>query len=75
MLKLSGKKVIWVGDINIDKKLSDVQYKKLDITIKLFGLFQVVTEGTRRSYRNGILSETTIDVVMTNCYSDFTHYV
>ena len=73
MIKLSGKKVIWIGDINIDQRnLNDLQYKKLDITMKLFGLIQVVTDVTRRSYRNGILSETTIDVVMTNCYSDFT---
>ena len=72
MIKLNGKKVIWVGDVNIDqRKLSDIQYRKLDITMKLFGMIQVVTEVTRRSYRNGILSESTIDVVMTNCYSDF----
>ena len=72
MIKLNGKKVIWVGDINIDQRnLSDAQYKKLDLTMKLFGMIQVVTEITRRSYRNGVLSESTIDVVMTNCYSDF----
>ena len=74
MMKLNGKKVIWVGDVNIDQRnIQDLQYKKLDITMKLFGMIQVVTEITRRSYRNNILSESTIDVVMTNCYSDFTH--
>ena len=73
MIKLNGKKVIWVGDINIDQRhLNDAQYKKLDLTMKLFGMIQVVTEITRRSYRNGVLTESTIDVVMTNCYSDFT---
>ena len=72
MLQLSGKKVIWIGDVNIDqRKLTDIQYKKLDITMKLFGMIQVITDVTRRSYRNGILTESTIDVVMTNSYSDF----
>ena len=73
MIKLNGKKVIWIGDINIDQRnIRDLQYKKLDITMKLFGMIQVVTEVTRRSYRNGICTESTIDVIMTNCYSDFT---
>ena len=73
MIKLNGKKVIWIGDINIDQRnISDLQYRKLDITMKLFGMIQVVTEVTRRSYRKGICSESTIDVVMTNCYSEFT---
>ena len=72
MMQLNGKKVVWVGDINIDqRKLTDLQYRKLDITMKLFGMIQVVTEVTRRSYRNGVLTESTIDVVMTNCYSEF----
>ena len=52
MIKLNGKKVIWVGDINIDQRnLNDAQYKKLDLTMKFFGMIQVVTEITRRSYR------------------------
>ena len=73
MIQLSGKKVIWIGDVNIDqRKLTDLQYKKLDITMKMFGLIQVVTNVTRRSYRDGVLCESTIDVVMTNCYSNFT---
>ena len=72
MMQLNGRKVVWVGDVNIDqRKLNDLQYKKLDISMKLFGMIQVVTEVTRRSYRNGICTESTIDVVMTNCYSDF----
>ena len=74
MIKLNGKKVIWVGDINIDQQnLNDLQYKNLDMTMKLFGMIQVVTEVTRRSYRNGVLTESIIDVVMTNCYSNFTN--
>ena len=74
MVKLSGRKVIWIGDVNIDQRnINDLQYRKLDITMKLFGLIQCVTDITRRSYRLNILTETTIDVVMTNCYSDFTY--
>ena len=43
MMKLNGKKVILIGDINYDRrKVSDLQYKKLDINMKLFGM--VVTE-------------------------------
>ena len=73
MANLSGKKVIWIGDVNIDqRKINDLQYKKLDVTMKLFGMIQVVTDVTRRSYRNDICTESTIDVVMTNCYSEFT---
>ena len=73
MMQLNGRKVVWVGDVNIDQRnLNDLQYKKLDITMKMFGMIQVVTEITRRSYRNGLCTESTIDVVMTNCYSDFT---
>ena len=73
MVKLSGRKVIWVGDVNIDQRnISDLDYRKLDITMKIFGLIQVVSEVTRRSYRQNHYTESTIDVVMTNCYSDFT---
>ena len=72
MMQLNGRKVVWVGDVNIDqRKLNDLQYRKLDISMKLFGMIQVVTDVTRRSCRNGITTESTIDVVMTNCYSDF----
>ena len=74
MASLSGRKVVWIGDINIDqRKINNLDYKKLDITMKLFGMIQVVTDVTRRSYRNGICTESTIDVVMTNCYSNFTN--
>ena len=74
MMMLSGRKVVWVGDININQiNLNDLQYRKLDITMKLFGMVQIVTEATRIAYRLGIRTESIIDVVMTNCYSFFTH--
>ena len=73
MVQLSGRKVIWVGDVNIDQRnLNDLQYKKLDITMKLFGMIQLVSEVTRRSHRLNVYTESTIDIVMTNCYLDFT---
>ena len=34
-------------------------------------MIHVVTEVTRISYRQGIRTESTIDVVMTNCYNNF----
>ena len=74
MIQLNGRKVVWVGDVNIDQRnISDLQYRKLDITMKLFGMIQVVTEVTRRSYRKNTYTESTIDVVITNSYSDFTN--
>ena len=55
MLRISGRKVIWVGDINIDQQdTNNTAYKKLDITMQLFGLKQVVNEPTRISYRQNM---------------------
>ena len=72
MIKLNGKKVIWLGDINIDQnKISDISYRKLDATLKSFGMVQIVQGITRSAVRDGVTTETTIDVIMTNCYSDF----
>ena len=72
MMKLQGKKVLWIGDVNVDQNcLSSLEYKKLDITMKLFGLIQTVTGITRIANLNGKITKSTIDVVITNCYSDF----
>ena len=72
MMKLQGKKVIWIGDVNVNQNcLTDLDYKKLDITMKLFGLIQTVTVITRVANLNGKITQSTIDVVMTNCYSNF----
>ena len=72
MMKLQGKKVIWIGDVNVNQNsLTDLEYKKLDITMKMFGMIQTVTDITRIAYLNGRLTQSTIDVVMTNCYSQF----
>ena len=72
MLKLNNKKVIWIGDINVDQNdISDLTYRKLDTTMKSFGMVQTIREFTRISYTRNIMTQSTIDVIMTNCYSDF----
>ena len=44
-MQLNGKKVIWIGDINIDQRnLTGLQFRKLDISMKIFGMIQVVTD-------------------------------
>ena len=72
MLKLGSKKVIWIGDINVDqRKILETDYKELDLILKMFGLVQPVNSVTRRAMLNGKLTESTIDVIFTNCYSSF----
>ena len=72
MMNLNNKKVIWIGDINIDQNnIRDMSYRKLDITLKLFGMVQTIREITRVSHMGNIMTQTTIDVIMTNCYSKF----
>ena len=34
-------------------------------------MVQIIQDITRTAYKNGNLSQTTIDVTMTNCYTDF----
>ena len=72
MLKLGDKKVIWIGDINIDQNnIRDMSYRKLDITMKMFGMVQTIQDITRLSYLRNTITKSTIDVIMTNCYSKF----
>ena len=72
MSKLNGKKVIWIGDININQNnIRDLSYKKLDMTLRSHHVVQVIQDITRTAYKNGHLSQTTIDVIMTTCYSEF----
>ena len=72
MKKLNGKKVVWIGDINIDQNnISSTQYKKLDKTLKCYNLVQTIQGITRIARKGDNFSQTTIDVVFTNCYSDF----
>ena len=72
MMKLGNKKVIWFGDVNVDQNIiSSINYKKLDITMKLFGMVQTVQEVTRIAKLGDKITESTIDVIMTNAYSNF----
>ena len=72
MNKLKGKKVIWIGDINVDQnKISDPEYKKLDSTLKSFNMVQTIQNYTRIAKKGNKFTSSTIDVIITNCYSDF----
>ena len=72
MKKLKGKKVIWIGDINIDQnKINDSEYKNFDFTLKSFGMKQTIQNYTRTVKRGNKITRSTIDVILTNCYSDF----
>ena len=72
MKKLNGKKVVWIGDINIDQNnISSSQYRKLDMALKCHNLVQTIQGITRVAKRGQSYSQTTIDVIFTNCYSEF----
>ena len=72
MKKLKGKKVIWIGDINIDQnKINNTEYKNFDLTLKSFGMVQTIQNYTRTVQRGNKITRSTIDVILTNCYSDF----
>ena len=72
MKKLRGKRVMWIGDINVDQNdIKNSTYKKLDLALKTYGLKQTI-QGITRFHKHGQkYSTTTIDVVFTNFYSDF----
>ena len=72
MNKLKGKKVIWIGDINVyQNKINDLEYKKLDSTLKSFNMVQTIQNYTRIAKRGNKFTYSTIDVIMTNCHGDF----
>lgn len=69
MTKLRGKRVIWIGDINIDQnKINSPIYKRLDSTMKSFGMVQTIQKPTRVAKFGNKYTSTIIDVIMTNCY-------
>ena len=72
MMKIGHRKIIWYGDINIDQNdIKSINYRKLDITMKMFGMVQTVQQHTRIAQLGNKITRSTIDVVMTNAYSDF----
>ena len=72
MNKLRGKKVIWIGDLNIDQnKINDSDYKNFDSTLKSYSMVQTIQNYTRTVKGGNKITRSTIDVILTNCYSDF----
>ena len=72
MKKLKGKKVIWIGDINVDQnKINDSEYRKLDSALKSFNMIQTIQNYTRIAKKGNKFTYSTIDVIITNCYSEF----
>ena len=71
MAKLRGKRVIWIGDINLDQcKINSPNYKRLDATLKSFGMVQIIQDPTRIAKLGDRYTSTIIDVIFTNCRSD-----
>ena len=72
MMSIGSKNVIWLGDVNVDQNnISNINYKKLHITMKMFGMVQVVQDITCIAKLGNRVTKTTIDVVITNTYSKF----
>ena len=72
MLKLEKKKVILLGDINVDQNnIHSNNYRKLDSIMRMFGLVQTVQGITRIAKLGDKITQSTIDVIMTNTYSYF----
>ena len=72
MMSIGTRNIIWLGDINVNQNnINSLNYKKLDITMKMFGMVQVVQGITRIAKLGDKITKTTIDVVMTNIYSKF----
>ena len=59
--------IFMLGDFNINygDKTSPA-YKELDFTTKSLGLKQLVSSATRLAFRDGIISETILDLLFTN---------
>ena len=70
MIKLGIKKVILIGDINVDQNnIKSNNYRKLDQIMKMFGLVQTVQGITRIAQLGDKTTQSTIDIIMTNTYS------
>ena len=73
MNKLKGKKVILIGDINVDQnKIIIPEYRKLDSILKSFNMVQTIQNYTRIAKKGRKFTYSTIDVILTNLsYSHF----
>ena len=73
MTSLDNEKVIWIGDINVNQNsIRSQQYRDINVAMRSFGLIQTVQDTTRVAYLGNKRTESTIDVVITNCYSNIT---
>ena len=60
MKKLHGKKVIWIGDININQNdIKSLPYKKLDIVLKSLNMVQTIQGITRTAMHGKSITHTT----------------
>ena len=56
-----------LGDFNINfAEKKSLEFKELDFTMKALGLRQFVNEPTRSYFKNGMLRESTLDLIFTN---------
>ena len=59
--------IFMTGDFNINyRDKTAPAYKELDFTTKSLGLKQLISSATRLAFRDGALTETTLDLVFTN---------
>ena len=71
MTSLDNKKVVWIGDVNVNQNsIRSQQYRDLNVVMRSFGLIQTVQNITRVAYLGNKRTESIIDVVITNCYSN-----
>merc|ERR1712126_547595 len=72
MKGFKGGRVIWIGDINIDRNnINSSEYKKLDMALRSYNVVQTIQGIARVAKRGEKFSHTAIGVMFTNCYSDF----
>ena len=58
--------------MNIDQnKINDCEYKNFDSTLRTYSMVQTFQSYTRTVKRGNKITRSTIDVILTNCYSDF----
>ena len=71
-LRRATRKNTSIGDINVDQnKINDLDYRKLDSTLKSFNMIQTIQRYTRVARKGNKFTYSTIDVIITNCYWDF----
>ena len=62
--------IFLLGDFNIDySDRTSVKTRELDFTARSLGLTQLIEAKTRVAFRNGVASETSLDLIFSN--SDF----